>query len=136
MNQKNGEKGQSFLVLVLLVGGGVLLISIFLAFLATSFIDTSYGYQALAQAQATATGGAEDALLQLARNTNFSSGPYSVNGGTGTAAVTVSQNTPSAHLVTIVSSATVSDRTRNMTVIVGVNATTTQITVNSWQITQ
>lgn len=130
----NRRPGQAFLALVLLIGGAVILIGVTLAFLASSFIDSGYGYQATVQAEAVATAGAHDALLKLVRNTSFSSpGGYNVPVGSSTATVTVTQ---SAGTATILSVATVSLRTRKINVVAAVNSTTSQITVTSWQAIQ
>jgi len=139
MTRKGGTSGQAFLSLVLLMGGAMLLIGLTLAFIATSFIDTGYGYQALTQAQAAAASGAQDALLQLDRNAGFGTTNgyvYTVSVGSSTATVTVTQNAPSAGLVTIYSTATVANRTRNITVVASVNASTSQVAVVSSGITQ
>ncbi len=135
------NRGQTFLALIFLIGGTVLLIGLTLAFLATSFIDTGYGYQSSVQAEAVATSGAQDALLQLDRNANFGSpGPsgyhYNVTVGSSTAAVTVTQSVPSAGFDTILSAATVSNHIRKINVVVAINATTSQISVVSWQTIQ
>ena len=129
--------GQAFLSLVLLVGATIGLIGMMLIFFANSFVDTGYGYRALAQAEAVAGAGAQDALLQLARNVNFSNtGGYAVAVGSSTATVTVTQNSPSAGLVTILSTAVVSSRIRKINVVAAVNASTSQVTVNSWNLVQ
>jgi hypothetical protein len=131
------KRGQAFLSLVLLVGGAIILIGLTLAFLATSFIDTGYGYRALTQAQAAANSGVSDALLQLDRNASFSQpSGYSVIAGPNTATVTVTQNSPSTGLVTILSTATVGTRTRKITVVAAANASTSQVTVTSSGVTQ
>ena len=128
-------RGQAFLALIILIGGSAILIGVTLAFLANSFVDTGYGYRASVSADAVATAGAQDALLQLDRNSSFSSGGYSVVVGSSTATVTVSSST-SAGIVTIASTATVSNHTRKLTVLASVNSTTGQVTVTSWQATQ
>lgn len=137
--RENRTAGQAFLSLVLLVGGAMTLIGLTLAFIATSFIDTGYGYQAITQAQAAATSGAQDALLQLDRNVTFgnSSGyTYSLPVGSSTATVTVTQSSPSAGFVTILSTATIANRTGKVMVVAAVNTTTSQTAVASWQIIQ
>jgi hypothetical protein len=131
------KRGQAFLSLVLLVGGAIILIGLTLAFLATSFVDTGYGYRALTQAQAAANSGVSDALLQLDRNASFSQpSGYSVIVGSNTATVTVTQNSPSTGLVTILSTATVGTRTRKITVVAAANASTSQVTIISSGVTQ
>ena len=115
------------------------LIGVMLAFFANSFIDTGYGYQALVRAEAAATSGAQDALLQLDRNANFAatcgcgSNGYSVPVGSSTAVVTVNASS-TAGIVTILSAATVSSRTRKISVVAAVNASTSQVTILSWQV--
>src|SRR5580658_10262785 len=91
------SKGQSFLALVLLIGGIVAVIGVTIAFFSSSFVDSSYGYQASASAETAATSGAEDALLQLDRNAAFASGGYSLVVGSTTATVSVAQGTPSTN---------------------------------------
>ncbi len=128
------RKGQGFLAVVLLVGGVVVAIGAFLAFLAFSSTDSSYGLQSSQGAEAAASSGAEDALLQLARNGSFSNtSGYSVQVGANTAIVTVNQNTPSTGFVTVLSTATVSQRTKKITVVLSENPQTNQVTVVSWQ---
>ena len=132
MNRMN--RGQTFLALVFLIGGIVLLIGFTLAFLANSFIDTGYGYQASVQAEAVAISGVEDALLQLDRVSSSSlPGSYTIPVGSNTATVTVTQNVPSAGLITLLSAATVSSHTRKVNVVAAINAATNQVSVVSWQ---
>ncbi len=121
------------MALVFLVGGIVILIGATLAFLANSFIDTGYGYQALTQAEAVATSGAEDALLKIDRGVFASNAAYSFPVGSSTASVTVTLGSPSAGYDTILSSATVANRTKAVSVVVAVNASTSQASVTSWQ---
>lgn len=132
------QRGQAFLGLVLLIGGLALAVGITLAVVFNSVIDTAYGYRALTQAQAVATSGAEDALLQLDRNSNFTAAPpgYSVAVGSSTATVTVAAGAPSAGFDTITSAATVAGRVRKVSVVVAVNASTSQVSIVSWQIVQ
>jgi hypothetical protein len=127
------NRGQTFLALVLLIGGIVVFIGLTLAFLASSFIDTGYGYQASVQAEAIAASGAQDALLQLDRNAGFSTGGYVVSVGSSTAAVSV---TNSGGTATILSVATVANRTRKVSVVAAISASTSQVSVVSWQIVQ
>jgi len=113
------KKGQAFLALVFLIGAIVAMVGVTLAFLAGSFADTGYGYQALAQAQAAANSGVQDALLQLDRNgSSWNPGTYTLAVGSTTATIIVQQNTPSTGYYTITSSATVSSRVRTVQVVV------------------
>lgn len=133
-----GMKGQAFLSLVIFIGSITLLIGVTLVFLTNSFIDTGYGYQASVQAEAVASSGAADGLLQLARNCAFSNTTgYGVPVGPNAATVTVTQGSPTCSgTVTILSTATVLNRTRKVSVAAAVNASTTQVSVISWQAIQ
>lgn len=129
-------KGQAFLALVFLIGSIVVLIGATLAFLATSFIDTGYGYQALTQAEAVANSGVQDALIKIDRGVftpTCNCTAYSLPVGSSTANVAVTLASPSVGYDTVLSTATVSNRTRKVNVVVAVNASTSQAAVVSWQ---
>lgn len=126
------DSGQSLLALVILIGGIILAAGISLALITASFVDSGYGYQASEQAEAIATAGAEDALLQLARDSEFSSGGYAFAVGSSTATVTVTQNSPSSGYVTVLSDASVSLHIRKTEVVLSVNPTTGQSSIVSW----
>src|SRR5665213_3801651 len=127
------RSGQSFLVLVFLIGGMVAIVGVMIALFANSFVNTGFGYQTSALAEAAATSGAQDALLQLDRNASFASSGYTLTVGSTTATISVTQNTPSANLVTISSTATVFAHKRTISVVLSENASTSQMTVISWQ---
>lgn len=127
------QKGQAFLALTFFIGGIVMIAGILIAFFALSSVDAGYGVAASFKAEAAATAGAEDGLLQLDRNAAFSSGGYTVSAASSTTAtVTVTPGTPSAGLVTILSVATVSNRTKKVSVVVSENATTGLVSIVSW----
>jgi len=126
------RSGQAFLSIALLIGGIVVAAGILFAFFVASFIDSGYGLQASYIAESAATAGVEDALMQLARNGSFSStSGYTVSIGGNAATVTVSL--PSSGLITVLSVATVSLRTRKITAMISENPATNQITLVSWQ---
>jgi len=126
------RKGQAFLALVFFIGSIVAIVGILIAFLASSFVDTGYGVSSSALAEAAATSGAQDAMLQLNRNNNASSS-YSLPVGSTTVTIAISQNSPSAGYVTILSTASVSNHVRKVQVVLFVNTSTTQTNVISWQ---
>ena len=126
------NNGQAFLSLVFLIGAIVAIVGLLVAFFANSFVDTGYGLSASASAEASATSGAQDAMLQLDRNTGFSSAGYTIAVVSSTATVSVTQNAPSAGYVTILSTATVSNHKRKVQVILFNNASTSQLSVVSW----
>lgn len=127
------KKGQVFLSMALLIGGIIVAVGIFFSFFVSSFIDSGYGLQSSYIAEAVATSGIEDALLQLERNGAFSNtSGYSVQVGTYSAQVTVSAPSSSG-LITIFSSATVLSRKKQISVIVSESPINNQITVASWK---
>lgn len=128
------NKGQVFLALTFFIGGILAVAGILIAFLALSNVDTGYGVAAAYKAEAAATAGVEDGLLQLDRNAAFSStSGYSVSSASSTTAtVTVTQNTPASGFATILSVATVSGHTKKVSVVVSENAATGQINIVSW----
>jgi hypothetical protein len=128
------RRGQAFLGLVFLIGGVVIMVGLLIAFIASSFVDTGYGLAASANAQAAATSGAQDALLQLDRNPALSNpSGYSLSIGSSTATVTITQNSPSVGYITVISASTVSNRTRKVDIVLSENASTTQMNIVSWQ---
>ncbi len=128
------ERGQAALSLVFLIGGIVLAIGISLAFVVLSFINSSYGFQAANRALAAATTGAEDALLKLVRDKDFSAAsPYTISVGGQTASVTVTQNSPATGQAKILAWATVSRYQRKIQVIAAVASSTGLVNVVSWE---
>ncbi len=131
--KKFSRGGQSFLALVLLIGAIISISVLLVAFLASTLVDTGYGYAASSNAQFLAMSGIQDALLQLDRNAAFASSGYTVNVGNYSANVTVMQNDPSAGFVTIISSATVQLHKRTVEVVAIEDAQTSSVTVLSVQ---
>lgn len=128
------RKGQAFLAMVFFIGGIMVIVGITMVIIAATFVDSGYGVQASNSAEAAATAGAEDAYLQLVRNSAFSntSGYGISNSSTTSATVTVTQSSPSAGFATAVAIATVNGRTRKVQVVFSINATTGQVSVVSW----
>lgn len=133
---RTNNRGQSLLALVILIGAILVTIGATIIFSVSAYMGSANALQNANLAEAAAAGGAEDGLLQLDRNSTFSSGGYSLPVGSTTATVSVAQNTPSTNLVTILSQATVSGSTRKINVVVAKNASTSQLTVTLWQETQ
>lgn len=141
-NPRGGRRshmdGQAFLALVFLIGSIIVLLGVTIAFLVNSSVDTSYGYANVEVAEAVATAGVEDALLQLDRNVCFPAGgtnPYTVAVGSNTATITVTQTAPSTcdAKITILSVATVTNRTRKVNVTLIPDPNTGQLQITSWQ---
>ena len=104
------------------------------AVLAATFIDSGYGLQASDQAESVATAGVNDAFLRLVRNDAFSDpGGYSVAVSDGSATVSVTQDSPSLGLAAVLSSATVSGRTRKISAVFSISSSTGQVMLASWQ---
>jgi hypothetical protein len=125
--------GQAVLSLILTIGVIIVMIALSLAFLASSFVNSAYGFRIAQRAEAVASSGAADGLMQLLRNKDFvpTPNPYTVSVGSDSAAVKVDQNLPVAGEVTITSTATILFRTRTITVVVSRNSTSSLITLIS-----
>lgn len=129
------NEGQTALSFVFLIGIVIISIGITLAFLTASFLNSGYGFQAANRALAIASAGAEDGLVKLIRNKDFSAAtPYSVPVGSDSANVTIIQNSPAANQATIVSSAAIFFRQRKIQVVVSINSVTGKVDVLSWQL--
>ena len=128
------RKGQAALSLVFLIGGIALLVSVTLAVIAISFLNSTFAFQSANRAYANATSGAQDALLKLARNDAFSDTVgYAVPKGCSAncATVVVTQVTPGIQ-VEIVSTATVFASTRKIKVVAAIDPNNGEVTVSSW----
>lgn len=125
------RSGQATLSLVFLIGGIILIMSVTLAVLVMSFLNSGYGFQAANRSLAAAQAGVQDAHLKLLRD-NELTGTYSFANGSSTANVTVTQDSPSAGKVTVVADATFSGYTRKVQAIFAVNATSSEVNLISW----
>jgi len=114
-------KGQTSISLVLVVSSLIITIAVGIAFLVLTFVNSSVGFEAANRALAIASAGANDGILRLTRNKDFSSGGYTVDIGSNSASVTVTQDSPVAGQVTIVSQATILYHKRKVQVVVSIN---------------
>ncbi len=126
------RRGQTVLSLVFVIGAIIVLAAITLAFLAISFINSTYGLQIAERAKAAAASGVYDALMRLDRDKDLSSVGYSVSVGNDSATVSVSQDSPSAGLVTIISISTIYSRQKRMRVVVSRDSTSSLTSAVSW----
>jgi hypothetical protein len=126
------RSAQGFLALVIFIGGILLVAGIALSVVVLTSINSGFGYQASEQAQSVATAGAQDALLQLSRNSSFGSTGYTITVGSSTATITVMTSSPSSGYDTILSIATISGNTRKVSVVVSESTSTGQSGVVSW----
>ncbi len=105
-----------------------------LGFLASSFVNSTFGFTAAQRALAIADAGARDAYLRLLRNKDLSSpSGYTMPLGTDSALVTVTQGSPATGLVTVVTTATISFHTRKVQFVASVTSSTGQISLVSWK---
>ncbi|MCR4328140.1 MAG: hypothetical protein NUV53_01345 [Patescibacteria group bacterium] len=119
------QKGQAALAFVFLVGSIVILVGVTIGFLASSFVNSSFGFSASQRALATANAGANDAYIRVLRNKDFSDVVgYSLPLGENSATVTVTQDSPSVGVVTVLSIATVSFHTRKVQMTLSVSSST------------
>jgi len=136
-NLKPSSRGQGVLALVFLIGGITALVGLSVAFLATSFVNSTYGFQAAQRAEIVASAGVYDALMRLARDKDCCTpSNYSVPVGNDTADVTITQNSPAAGQATINSQATVSSRQRRIRAVVSIDSNSGLVTPLSWNQTQ
>lgn len=124
--------GQAVLSLVFIIGGIITVIGLTLAILANTIINSTSGFQAVERSQAAAVSGANDALMRLSRVKGLS-GTYSMPIDDNSASVTITQDSPSSGLVTIISSSTVSRREVRLRVVVSRNSTSGVISLVSWE---
>jgi hypothetical protein len=125
------RRGQATLSLVFLIGGILLVMSVTIAALVISFLNSGYGFQAANRSLAAAHAGVQDAHLQLIRNKSFS-GTYSFVTASSTANVTVTQDSPVAGQATAVADATFSGYKRKIQAVFSVNAATGEIDLLTW----
>jgi hypothetical protein len=133
-SEKN-PAGQAFLSTVLIIGGIMIVVAATVAVLAATFIDSGYGLQASDKAESVAVAGVNDAFLRLVRSSSFSNGNYQVVVPEGSATVSVVQSS-TASLATVLSSATVSGRTRKINAVFGITSSTGQVVLVLWQYVQ
>lgn len=125
------RKAQAVLALVLLIGGIIVIIGLALAFFATSFVNSAYGFIAAQRAETVAASGVYDALLRLDRNKDLSGSVTVILDG-NPASVTVTQDSPSSGLVAISSAATISNHTRTINAVVSRSSSTGETRLVSW----
>lgn len=128
----SAQRGQATLSLVFLIGGIILLIAVTLAVLVASFLNSGYGFQASNRALAGAQAGMMDAYLQLVRNRDFA-GSYSFPNGSSTVAVTVTQNSPQAGKVAVISAASVQGYQRKLNGTFNVSDAG-EVTIDKWDL--
>lgn len=135
-----GQKGQAALSLIFLIGGIALLVAITLSLVAINFLNSTFAFQSANRAMALATSGIEDALIQLNRNSEFTSpGGYTFPtdcgvGASNCATVLVAQDSPRTDQATIVSTATSFASQRKIQVVVSIDPNTGQLSVVSWEV--
>lgn len=130
------RRGQAALSLIFLIGGIALLVSVTLSLVAINFLNSTFAFQSANKAMAESMGGVSDALLQLARNPQFSNAGYNVCitlPSSDCATVTVSQNQdlPTSWKATIVSTATVFASQRKIQAVAAINPLNGEVSVAS-----
>jgi uncharacterized protein (UPF0333 family) len=131
------RRAQAALSMVFVIGVVVAIVTLTLAFLVISYLNSSFGFRAAQRAEAIAAGGAQDALLLLARQKEFANTGYCLPGGgpppcASGAALVVVQNLGNDS-VRITSQATVSYRQRTVEVLASVATSTGSVSVRSWK---
>lgn len=127
------KNGQTALSLVFVIGGIIVLFSATLAFLALSFLNSTYGFQASNRAAALAEAGVNDAMLRLLRDKGFESAGYCLPYHAGLpcpsehAQVTAAQHSPAQNQVTVTAQASVSRYGRKYEAVFSVNPTSSLV---------
>jgi hypothetical protein len=129
--RQRNRGGQTMLTLVLTIGSIIIAAAAAFIVLVIASVSSAYGYRAAQSANAAATAGIQDAMVQLVRNGGFFSVGYTVTSGGFPATVTVSQGVPSTGFVTVVSVATASASTRKLSALFSESTTTGSINLIS-----
>ncbi|HTY39811.1 MAG TPA: hypothetical protein VMC43_01840 [Candidatus Paceibacterota bacterium] len=132
--RRSSTTGQAALSTIFIIGGIVVFASLTIAFFALSFLNATFGAQAANRAEAVAMGGLNDTLLKLARNRSYAVASLSVSIDNYTALVSATQDSPVAGQVTITSSATVNNNTRQVLAVATVSTSTGEVTLLRWQL--
>ncbi len=132
LTPKSGA-GQMMLSLIFLIGGVIITIGVALSILGFSFITSITGYRAAILAEAAASSGANDAILQVVRNANFSSTGYTLPFTNVSDIVTATQGTPSANETTIISLAQIRTIKQKIQVILSIDPVSKKVDVVSYQ---
>lgn len=110
------ETGIAALPTIIIISLFVLLISV--ALISSGLIENaiSFGHKESQEAYVAAEFGAQDAIIKISRDKDFTSAGYTITAGAGAANVAVSGTTTK----TIVSIGTVSNKTRKIQVVINV----------------
>jgi hypothetical protein len=127
-------RGQTMLSLIFLIGGVIITIGVMLSILGFSFITSITGYRSAILAEAAADSGANDGILQVVRNANFSNtSGYTLPFTNVSDNVTVTQGTPSANEATVISLAQIGTIKQKIQVILSIDPTSKKVDVISYQ---
>ena len=125
------HNGIAALPIVLVVGGIITSIAIVLAVVAISGSSNSLNLRAGNDALFVARAGANDEVLRVVNNKDFSSSGYTMPLDSKTAQVTVTRSQPVAGETTIVSTATVLGRQRTVKLIVSIDSLSGEVSTVS-----
>lgn len=112
----SNQRGIAALPTIIIISLFVLLISV--ALISSGLIENaiSFGHKESQEAYVAAEFGAQDAIIRISRNKDFTSAGYQITAGGGMASVVVSGTTAK----TIISTGTVSNKTRKIQVVMNV----------------
>lgn len=113
---QNSMRGLAALPTIVIIGVIVLLIAV--ALVSSGLIENaiSFGHYQSQQAYLTADLGAQDAIMRISRNKDFTSAGYAITAGSGVANITISGTSTK----TIISEGVYSNKTRKIQVVVNV----------------
>lgn len=127
------KKAIAALPSIIIMGGIVLEIAIVGAFLAYLFSQSGYGIRLSAEALNAARAGAQDGILRVVRNKDFSSSGYALTTNGRTATVIVLASTPSSGFTTITSDASALSRRKKVKVVLAIDSLTSKVEVVSYE---
>lgn len=122
------SSGQAALGTMFLMGGIVLFGAVTITILVSGFLSSTAGFESANRALSIASAGINDAMLRLNRDKDFSSvSPYTLPIDSYSAAVTVTQATPSAGHVTVLSVASINNYRRELRAVLTVSTSTGEV---------
>lgn len=131
MNQ--AKTGIAALPALLLIGGIVIEIAIVSAALTFIGITNALSVRAAAEALFLARAGAQDAIMRVVRDKNFSSSGYTVPVGSRSATVVVTKDQPQAGQTTITATSSVVRRQKEIQAVVTIDGVTGQSEIVSFK---
>jgi len=118
---------------IIIMGSIILEIAVVGAFLAYLFSQSGYGLRLSAEALNAARAGAQDAILRVVRNKDFSSSGYTLTNNGRDATVVVLASTPTSGFTTVTSDASALSRRKKIKVVLTIDSLTGKVDIISYE---